>query len=154
MIIWRGWGILAVFITAGVIAPIAAMGESTLEREALFKAAIGIGLIVAGAANGALGHWLNTINPRNEAASQVQRLRAELWRRVNSGEFQVAPGAPAPSSQEEATQQVEQIVLHQTRGLVEARSNIHTLFFIPIQWVGAVEAFAGVVMILMAPFTG
>ena len=64
---------------------------------------------------------------------QEQR-RAELRARVDAGQFQMAPGLQAPSSREEGYAQVEQLITNESPDVLRQLKNIHTLFFIPMQW--------------------
>ena len=64
---------------------------------------------------------------------QEQR-RAELRARVDAGQFQMAPGLQAPSSREEGYAQVEQLITNESPDALRQLKNIHTLFFIPMQW--------------------
>ena len=41
------------------------------------------------------------------------------------------------------------MVAQETQGLVRAHSNVHTLFFIPIQWFGLVEVVGGLAVVLI-----
>ena len=114
----------------------------------------GIGLLISGVANFFLGRWLNLTRPAQEVEKLRNQLRAEMWERVANGAFQMSPGAPAPSSEEEAAAQIEQVVENQVRDMERARRNIHTLFFIPIHWIGLIEGVSGLVSVLYSPFAG
>ena len=105
-------------------------------------------------ANFFLGRWLSLTHPAQEVEKLRDQLRAEVWERVANGAFQMSPGAPAPSSEEEAAAQIEQVVENQVRDMERARRNIHTLFFIPIHWIGLIEGVSGLVSVLYSPFAG
>lgn len=149
MIIWRGWGILAFLVTIPFAAGMAGIGESMDPGGPLAAVLLGLGFMAAGVANYFLGRYLNVTRPPQQVGRYQDRLRAELWQRVNHGAFQMAPGAPAPASQEEAAQQIERVVAREAQGLVRAHSNVHTLFFIPIQWFGLIEAVGGLAVVLI-----
>ena len=77
---------------------------------------------------------------------------------MREGTFQVpagAPahsepaGAPAPRDEAEASQQIERIVAQQSPEVRRRLRNRNTLFFIPIQWVGAVAVIGGVVLMIL-----
>ena len=142
MIIWRGWGILGLFVTlAGVFGTLAVVHALLGTSESASALGGGIGFLLAGAANFFLEDFRN-------------QLRADLWERVANDSFQMAPGAPAPSSEEEAAQQIEQVVTSESRDAERAGRNIHTFFFIPLQWVGALEGIGGLVSAFYSPFAG
>ena len=46
----------------------------------------------------------------------------------------MAPGLQAPSSREEGYAQVEQLITNESPDVLRQLKNIHTLFFIPMQW--------------------
>lgn len=155
MIIWRGWGILGLLVTvAGVFGLLATVTALLGDGEKTSMLGGGMGLLVAGVANFFLGRWLNLIRPARKVEEFRDQLRAELWERVANDVFQMSPGAPAPSSEQEAAQQIEQMVASQSRDLERAGRNIHSLFFIPLQWIGVVEGVGGLVAILYSPFAG
>ena len=149
MIIWRGWGILAFLVTIPFAAGMAGLGESMDSGGPLAAVLLGLGFMAAGVANCFLGRYLNVTRPQQQVERYQDQLRAQLWYRVDNGLFQMAPGAPAPASQAEATEQIEQVVAQETQGLVRAHSNVHTLFFIPIQWFGLVEVVGGLAVVLI-----
>lgn len=149
MIIWRGWGILAFLVTIPFAAGMAGLGESMDSGGPLAAVLLGVGFVGAGVANYFLGRYLNVTRPQQQVGRYQDQLRAQLWHRVNNGVFQMAPGAPAPTSQEEAAQQIEQVVAQEAQSLVQAHSNIHTLFFIPMQWFGLIEVVGGLAVVLV-----
>ncbi len=111
-------------------------------------------VLLAGVANFFLGRWLNIIRPAQNAEGFRNQLRADLWERVANDAFQMAPGAPEPSSEAEAAQQIEQVVAGESRNAERAGRNIHTFFFIPLQWLGALEGIGGLVLAFYSPFAG
>ena len=99
MIIWRGWGILGLFVTlAGVFGTLAVVHALLGTSESASALGGGIGFLLAGVANFFLGRWLNIIRPAQNAEDFRNQLRADLWERVANDAFQMAPGAPEPSS--------------------------------------------------------
>lgn len=149
MIVWRGWGILAFLVTIPFAAGMAGLGESMDPGGPLANALLGLGFVGAGVANYFLGRYFNITRPQQQVGRYQDQLRAQLWHRVNNGAFQMGPGVPAPTSQEEAAQQIEQVVAQEAQSLVRAHRNIHTFFFIPMQWFGLIEAVAGVAVALV-----
>ncbi len=155
MIIWRGWGILGLFVTlAGVFGSLTVVEALLGTSESALALGGGIGFLLAGVANFFLGRWLNIIRPAQNAEDFRNQLRADLWERVANDAFQMAPGAPEPSSEAEAAQQIEQVVAGESRNAERAGRNIHTFFFIPLQWLGALECIGGLVFSFYSPFAG
>lgn len=121
MIIWRGWGILGLFVTlAGVFGTLAVVHALLGTSESASALGGGIGFLLAGVANFFLGRWLNIIRPAQNAEDFRNQLRADLWERVANDAFQMAPGAPEPSSEAEAAQQIEQVVAGESRNAERA----------------------------------
>ena len=46
----------------------------------------------------------------------------------------MAPGVQAPASREEGYAQVEQLIAAESPEVLSQLKNIHTLFYIPMQW--------------------
>ncbi|QPL05603.1 MULTISPECIES: transcriptional accessory protein [Actinomyces] len=146
MIIWRGFGILGVVIIVGFVALfMALLGNHSGPMDNI---AGGLGLLTGGAACGALGWWLNLQRPEAKTQEHLTAMRAELWQRVHAGTFQVQPGAAAPTSELEARSQVEQVVASQEQGVRKTLRNNHSLFFIPLQWVGLLAILGGTVSVV------
>ena len=151
MIIWRGWGILGLFVTlAGVFGTLAVVHALLGTSESASALGGGIGFLLAGVANFFLGRWLNIIRPAQNAEDFRNQLRADLWERVANDAFQMAPGAPEPSSEAEAAQQIEQVVAGESRNAERAGRNIHTFFFIPpsVAWCARVHRRSRVLLLL------
>ena len=58
----------------------------------------------------------------------------------------MAPGVQAPASREEGYAQVEQLIAAESPEILSQLKNIHTLFYIPMQWFavgGGVAMFCG-----------
>ena len=119
---------------------------------------MGAGFALGGAACAVFGYWLNVLRPRQKAEEYLQGLRQDLWQRMREGTFQVpagAPahsepaGAPAPRDEAEATQQVEYLASQQSQEVGRGLRNRNTLFFIPLQWVGAVAVIGGSVFMFL-----
>lgn len=148
MIIWRGFGFLAVIL--GALGFLAGTGLSSLVSSdgELNGAMVGLGLLLAGAATFALGWYLNVINPAKKAQTWVEQRRAELNHAVASGRFQASPGV-VPASLAEAQLQADMMLDQESTAVTRRLSNIHTLFWIPMQWWGLVLALVGVVVAVL-----
>ena len=150
MIIWRGWGIVGLFLIVGGMALVMGLSGHNSSDTPAGVVAVGAGLLLGGAACAALGYWLNVVRPRSKAAEYLEGVRRELWQRVRAGAFQVAVGAPAPRDEAEAAQQVEYLVSQQSReDRARAAQPEHPLLFIPIQWLGAVAVVGGIILMVL-----
>ena len=148
MIIWRGWGILSVFITLLVAGIVGAIFQAFLGGgNAAVSFGYGLGFILAGVANYFFGRQVNELAPARKIEAFKDQMRHEMWDRVAHGSFQVGPGAPPPANRDEAHQQVEHVV---EQNAAKGLRNIHSVFFIPVQWIGAVEGVLGVVLIVLS----
>ena len=107
--------------------------------------------IVRGAIGAVLGHWLNVIRPAGEIEQARKNIEQDLWSRVQAGQFQVAPGVPAPQTEAEAEQQVATVVGQYDKDLAKMR-NRNTLFWIPMQFASAGLAVIGLVVMAISAF--
>ena len=136
MIIFRGWGLLGVVIPALTTFALGSMPLSMYgTKNVIANIIIACVAVVGGALGFLFGRWLNVVRPQNRLAEWQQQRRAELYARVDAGQFQLAPGIPAPSSREEGYAQVEQLIAGESPEVLRQLRNIHTVFFIPMQWV-------------------
>ena len=136
MIIYRGWGLLGLVIPALTAFAFGALPTSLYgSKSAITNAAIGVGALVGAVLGFLLGRWLNVIRPRTKLAEWQAQRRAELRARIDAGPFQMAPGFRPPSSREEGYAQIEHLIATESPEALRKLSNIHTLFFIPMQWV-------------------
>ena len=135
MIIFRGWGLLGAAFPALTAFALGALPASMYgSKSALTNIVAALGALVGGALGFLCGRWLNVIRPRAKVAEWQEQRRAELRARVDAGQFQMAPGLQAPSSREEGYAQVEQLITNESPDVLRQLKNIHTLFFIPMQW--------------------
>jgi len=104
------------------------------SKSAITNIVAALGALVGGALGFLCGRWLNVIRPRAKVAEWQEQRRAELRARVDAGQFQMAPGLQAPSSREEGYAQVEQLITNESPDVLRQLKNIHTLFYIPMQW--------------------
>lgn len=135
MIIFRGWGLLGAAFPALTAFALGALPASMYgSKSAITNIVAALGALVGGALGFLCGRWLNVIRPRAKVAEWQEQRRAELRARVDGGQFQMAPGLQAPSSREEGYAQVEQLITNESPDVLRQLKNIHTLFFIPMQW--------------------
>ena len=135
MIIFRGWGLLGAAFPALTAFALGALPASMYgSKSAITNIVAALGALVGGALGFLCGRWLNVIRPRAKVAEWQEQRRAGLRARVDAGQFQMAPGLQAPSSREEGYAQVEQLITNESPDVLRQLKNIHTLFFIPMQW--------------------
>ena len=135
MIIYRGWGLLGAGIPVLTAFAIGALPMSLYgNKSAIANIFVALGALVGGALGFLCGRWLNVIRPRAKVAEWQEQRRAELRARVDAGQFQMAPGVQAPASREEGYAQVEQLIVAESPEILNRLKNIHTLFYIPMQW--------------------
>ena len=135
MIIFRGWGLLGAGIPVLTAFAIGALPMSLYgDKSAIANIFVALGALVGGALGFLCGRWLNVIRPRAKVAEWQEQRRAELRARVDAGQFQMAPGVQAPASREEGYAQVEQLIAAESPEILSQLKNIHTLFYIPMQW--------------------
>ena len=85
-----------------------------------------------------LGRWLNQKRPFAKLEEWKAQRRVELCSLVDQGQFQIAPGAPAPTSREEGYAQVEELLEREARDLLPRMLNQHSLYGVPLHMVGLV----------------
>ena len=135
MIIFRGWGLLGVGIPALTTLAIGGLPMSIYgEKNPIAISFAALGALVGGALGFLCGRWLNVIRPRAKVAEWQEQRRAELRARVDAGQFQMAPGVQVPASREEGYAQAEQLIAAESPEILSHLKNIHTLFYIPMQW--------------------
>jgi len=141
MIIWRGLGFLAVILAlAGAL-----LGTwlGSLAGPSSTVTLIGVGLSIGGIATFALGWWLNVMDPAKKTQTWTVQRGAELQQAVAAGRFQASPGV-VPSSHAEADAQAQALLAHESAHVTKRLRNIHTLFWIPMQWIGVVIVVIGI----------
>lgn len=142
MIVWRGFGFAAVLL--GGLGALLGVGLSALVGDGEPNSVlVGIGLLLGAAATFALGWWLNVIRPQQQAQRWATERGVELRQAVDSGRFQAVPGV-VPSSYAEAQALSQQMLERETAEVGRRLSGVHTLFWIPMQWIAVVIAGIGV----------
>ena len=135
MIIFRGWGLLGAAFPALTAFALGALPASMYgSKSAITNIVAALGALVGGALGFLCGRWLNVIRPRAKVAEWQEQRRAELRARVDAGQFQMAPGVQVPASREEGYAQAEQLIAAESPEILSHLKNIHTLFYIPMQW--------------------
>ncbi|MDO4792220.1 MAG: hypothetical protein Q3999_07035 [Buchananella hordeovulneris] len=148
MIIWRGWGIASfVSVVAGYGITLGILRLFTDQPS--LPVFLGLGGVLGGGLTWLLGHFLNVLRVRSQVAAYASNLREALHARAEQGVFQAGPGVPVPTNAAEAAAQIEYVVSQHTDALSHRLTNQHTLFFVPVQYVGIL---VGVVSVVAAVF--
>ncbi len=145
MVIFRGWGGLAAAYV--VLALILCLGvASTLVPESALPFTGAVGLLAAAAATWFTGQALNRTRPQKKIDAWYEQRQQQLDELVDSGRFVMGAGQAPPTSHEEAQLQADQLLEHE---LAQARRSrdIHTLFFVPMQYWAPIMAIVAVVII-------
>lgn len=143
VIIWRGFGFLAVILA--LLGALLGTGLGSLAGDSGNVTLIGVGIAIGGVATFALGWWLNVMNPAKKTQQWIAQRDAELQQAVDQGRFQASPGV-VPASLEQAQAQKTALLQTESAHVTKRLRNIHTLFWIPMQWIGVVIVILGVVV--------
>lgn len=145
MIIWRGWGILAILFI-----PLGAVGFGALTDLAFGKPGgslpIGIGLIMSGVLLYFAGTWFQNWDAERRITKHIAAREIQVRYAVDSGHFQPTPGYQ-PKTYQEAQLLAAQMLQHEREAGLKKLRGYHTVFYIPIQYVGFVLCAIGVVLI-------
>lgn len=140
MIIWNGWGILGVLVPGLAAGGMAGLASALDMPGATFVA---VGLVLGGIGSFFLGKWFNETRAEQQATQWRNARQQELYHLVHNGQFQVAAGYAQPRSMEEANQQAQALLEAEHREVAKRLRNRHTVFWIPMQWVGLVFVVIG-----------
>lgn len=138
MIIYRGWGGMGVVLPllgAGIMLAIA---SSLKLSDAMFPKMAIVGGFLGAVGAWFLGRWLNQKRPFTKLEEWKSERRVELRSLVDQGQFQIAPGVPAPATREEGYAQAEELLEREARDLLPRTLNQHTLYGVPLHMVGLV----------------
>lgn len=146
MIIWAGWGILGVLLAlAGALFGSGVAGITGLQPTI----GMGLGMILGSVATWFVGRWFNVTRAAEQEDKLMQGRKMEIDHLVQSGNFHLGPGYPAPRSYEEARAQADQLLANERAQLAGRAGNKHTIFFIPMQYFAFVTAGIGVILAIM-----
>lgn len=126
-------GIVLPVLGAGIMLAIA---SSLKLSDAMFLKFALVGGVLGAVGAWFLGQWLNKKRPRAKLEEWKAERRVELCSLVDQGQFQIAPGAPAPATKEEGYAQVEELLEREARDLLPRMLNQHTLYGVPLHMVG------------------
>ena len=87
-----------------------AIASSLKLSDAMFLKLALVGGFLGSVGAWFLGRWLNQKRPFVKLEEWKAQRRVELCSLVDQGQFQISPGAPAPTSKEEGYAQVEELL--------------------------------------------
>ncbi|GEK81458.1 hypothetical protein [Agrococcus baldri] len=147
MVIWRGWGILALFI---VLIPLS-IGIGFVGPAAGFLVGgivAGVLLLIAAVGLWFLGQWLNVTRPRQKIDEHLQSQALRYEQLFHEGRFQAAPGMAVATDPRIAKTQAD-AMLDAERQALRARIPInHSMFWIPLQWWSVVAVLVAFIAII------
>lgn len=150
MIIWRGWGILA-FLIGGASAGLgAAMASFNPTLTPVF---VGLMLIGGGVGTWFLGLQLNQKRPVAEFDGWFARRREEIAAQVRGGAYDNVPDPQRPGQLANAWAVGEYVLQQESDRVRSALTNRHTLFFVPMQYLGFVMGGIGIVVLAVGILT-
>lgn len=145
MIIWRGWGILGLL-------PFAAYGlgvllwTQTLGYDSAPWLISGPLIVLVSVGVYALGQQLNRTGVEAAAHRKLAERRAEQQQLVDSGQFHLGANHPRPQSLPDAQAQADDLYAFEHAYLCKTMRNRHSLFFIPLQYVGIIAVVIGLIV--------
>ncbi|MCL2490654.1 MAG: hypothetical protein FWF36_08050 [Propionibacteriaceae bacterium] len=153
MIIFSGWGILAIVPPGigyglGMLLGVAIGGESSTKAFVIAS----IGLMIGSVGDWYLGNWFNKIRPAAQMDQAVAARRQQLQQLVSSGQYYRGPGYPMPTSMQDAQNQADAQLAAEAAGAHARIGNRHTLFFIPMQYWAYIGAGLGAVLLIVYLF--
>jgi len=132
MIVFSGWGILAVLPPAlgyGLGMLLGAIGS-----EANAPVYAGIGMMIFSIGDWYLGIWLNKTRAAKQVDVAVASRKRQLQQLVDSGQYYRGPGNPMPTSIQDAQNQADAQLAAEAAAAHARIGNRNTLFFIPMQY--------------------
>lgn len=142
MIIWRGWGILTFLFAIAFIGGAAGISGSDPKRVAVLMP---LGMVLTGIASWFTGIHLNKTRRQQKVDAYLTQRAEQIQQAVESGTF--APGGIRPTSLEQARAQ-GQAMWEAEKAELSKGGNPHTIFFIPMQYAGALIGAAGVILLV------
>ncbi len=145
MIIWRGWGVIPVGITLACLGLGFAMSSVYPQLRGVF---VGLMLIAGGVGTWFIGQHLNQKKPIEEFDAWHAKRRTEIAALVRAGHYSSVPDPQRPGQLADPWSVGEYVLNQEGTRVRDLITNRHSLFFVPIQYIGFVMAAAGLVAIV------
>lgn len=147
MIIWKGWGILAVVYIGAMLALLGGViGTAVLESATATSVLIPLGLLLGGVMTAAHGWYLNNTRPARRADAWAEAERPRLQQAVDQGTLVVDNVRPA--SREQAQEMMESVLERGRRSIKGGPK--HSVFWIPMEIIGIIAMGAGLIFLGMS----
>lgn len=143
MIIWRGWGILAVLY---------ALAGGGIGGAIAGPFGVAVGLLAAAVGTWFTGQYFNQQRPRKNLADWKSARSQQLDHLVGAGQFSLGPGQPQPRSMDEARWQADELLAAEERSASQGLLNRHSVFWIPMQYLAFVIAVGAVIALATGLF--
>jgi hypothetical protein len=164
MIIWRGWGIVALPIVLLLVFGLGTLIAKALGNGEIDGVGAGIGLLLAAAATYFLGTWMNrragekaaeqyALARREQMYQQIsQAAETQTWRELqglSQADLQARWGEVHSRNWSQLESQAMAQLAAEQEVVRKKLGNHHALFFIPLQWlwiplvIGGIAAIAG-----------
>ncbi|MBP8920779.1 MAG: hypothetical protein R2719_13520 [Micropruina sp.] len=151
MIIWRGWGVLALLIALASVGLGAAISVMNPAMDLVF---IGLMLIGGGVGTWFLGDHLNQKRPVAEFNDWYARRRNEVAAQVRGGAYAHVPDPQRPGQLADPWAVGEYVLRQESTQVRSSLTNRHTLFFVPMQYLGFVMGGIGLMIAVVGVFNG
>lgn len=149
MIIWRGWGILAILIGGAAAGLGTAMSVGNREVTPIF---VGLMLVAGGVGTWFLGNHLNLRRPMAEFHGWYGRRRDEVAAQVRGGAYNNVQDPQRPGELADPWAVGEYVLQQESAKVRGALTNRHSLFFVPLQYLGFVMGGIGIVVMVVGLF--
>ena len=121
---------------------------STLLPSPALPFSIGAGLLLAAVATWFTGIALNRTVPQRKIDVWTADRLDQLDELVATGRFSLGPGQPQPSSRDEAQEMADELFEQEKQLAALHGFNVHTLFWIPMQYLAFVWAAIALVAVV------
>lgn len=145
MIIWRGWGAIPIVIAALCVG---LGGLMSSFNKGLFGVFAGLALIGGGVGTWYLGQWFNRIKPVEQYDQWFARRRDEVAQMVRGGAYANVPDPQRPGQLADPWAVGEYVLQQEGAKVKSALTDRHSLFFIPMQYIGFAMGAAGLLTIV------
>lgn len=145
MIIWRGWGFLAVVYIGLCVGLLAGAIGTSLPYEGAPGVLVGVALVIGGAATAVHGWYLNLVRPKRKATEWELAERPRLEAAADQGSLVV--GNVQPRDRDEAEAMIDSVIEDGRR--VIGKHGPHSVFWIPMEVIGIIAAIIGAVVFVI-----
>ncbi|MGO1284829.1 MAG: hypothetical protein ACTHWF_12360 [Brachybacterium sp.] len=139
MIIWRGWGFLAVVYIALCAGLLGGALGSAIAVDGAGGALAGFGVMIGGALTAVHGWYLNIVRPKAKATEWELAERPRLEAAADQGSLVV--DSVQPRDRAEAEAMIDSVIADGRR--VIGRHGPHSVFWIPMEIIGILALIVG-----------